>query len=379
MSDWLHPTAFSSWSDEEADAIGRVVESGQYTMAGEVLAFEAELAAYHRVKHAIAVNSGASANLVAVGAMFHLDKNPLKRGDRVLVPALAWSTTYAPLVQHGLTLKLMDCGNDWNASPNGLYGFSDVALIVDVPVLGNPSHAAAFERRAAENGILMLQDACESIGARAPGGRLMGTFGLMGTVSFFWSHQLSAIEGGAILTDSDQCAELCHMLRNHGWSKGTSRQPPGFAGEYDFQVMGWNVRPLELHCAIARAQLKKLETFKRHRAVNWIDFYNRTKHLPVWFQEMGEGEANPFGIAFTVRDVVMRSRLAVALRENGTDCRPPVGGSFSKHPYSGDASWTGSTPNADRIHETGIFLGLAPWPMGAIIEKTAQIMEEVLT
>ena len=106
--DYWYPCAFSHWNEEETSAIFRVIASGRHTQGEEVEAFEAEFAAYHGMKHAIAVNSGSSANLVAVAALFAKENNPLKRGDKAIVPALAWATTYAPLVQYGLDLVVLD-------------------------------------------------------------------------------------------------------------------------------------------------------------------------------------------------------------------------------------------------------------------------------
>ena len=105
MSEWFYPCAYSCWDDSEMEAIDRVVASRRYTMGPEVEAFESEFAAWHGMKHAVMVNSGSSANLVAVAALFHKNEKPLQRGDQVIVPAVAWATTYAPLVQHGLGLS----------------------------------------------------------------------------------------------------------------------------------------------------------------------------------------------------------------------------------------------------------------------------------
>src|SRR5258708_2564130 len=116
MTDYWYPCAFSHWGGEERAAEERVIRSGKRTMGEEVAAFENEFAAYHKMKHAVMVNSGSSANLIVVAALFHKQDNPLKCGDKAIVPALAWSTTYAPLVQHGLELILSDVDGTWNAA-----------------------------------------------------------------------------------------------------------------------------------------------------------------------------------------------------------------------------------------------------------------------
>ena len=104
----FYELASSSWDDKEIAAINRIIESDRYTMGPEVAAFEDEFAAYHSKKYGVMVNSGSSANLIAVAAQFFKKKNPLKRGDEVIVPAVSWATTYHPLQQYGLKLKIVD-------------------------------------------------------------------------------------------------------------------------------------------------------------------------------------------------------------------------------------------------------------------------------
>ena len=371
-SEWFYPCAYSCWGAEEHAAIARVLKSGQFTMAGEVEAFESEFSAWHGMKHAVMVNSGSSANLVAVAALFHKRDNPLKRSDKAIVPALAWATTYAPLVQYGLDLVLADCDDTWGAAGNLS---PDAKLILTCPVLGNPC-------RPVNTTNYHIEDNCESIGAwLGPLGdkRYCGTFGLMDTFSFYHSHQLSAIEGGMILTDDDEMNGLCRMLRDHGMTRWKGR-PHRFEHEYDFRVMGFNVRPLEMHAAIAREQLKRLEEFARLRQQNLNNFNTvvMAKNLPIQPQQrLRNAVPNPFGIAFTCESNEGRSRLVAALRAQGIDCRLPTGGSFRMHPYA--AQWANQeTPNADRIHETGLFLGNGPLDLSPQIERALKIIKETL-
>lgn len=377
LREWKYPTAFKSWGDEERLAIYRVLNSGRFTMGDEVRMFEMDLAAYHGVKHAVMVNSGSSANLIAVAALFHVDRQPLRRGDRVAVPALAWPTLYAPLVQYGLSLVVVDCDDTWNAATNPVYPVSDCALIVGCSVLGNPAHLEAWAARAKQAGAEFIEDNCESFAARRHG-KLCGTFGRMGTLSFYFSHQLSAIEGGAIITDDDECAELCRMLRNHGWTKGVCADD-GFAAEYDFRMMGYNVRPLELHAAIAAEQLRKANAFGFARSKNFVHWVDRVEgRLPIVLPAITPGSTlNPFGFAFTVNTIEKREAVAAALRAAGIDCRPPVGGALRMHPYG--KPWAmQETPNADYIHTHGLFLGNAPFDITDKIDAAATVMERVL-
>lgn len=373
MTKYDYPTAFSCWGDEERAAIDRVIQSNWFTNGPEVLAFEQEFAEFHGRKHGVMVNSGSSANLIAVATLTHLNNDrPLAAGDTALVPALAWSTTYAPLIQHGLDLRLADCDDTWCAPP--AVDGDGVDLLVTVSILGNPTYYQHHEKR---RPTYWIDDCCESLGAWVgPLGekRLAGSFADMSTFSFFHSHQLSAIEGGMVLTDDDEMNDLLRMLRDHGMTR--YKKPEKFDEEYDFRLFGYNVRGLEMHAAIAREQLKKLEGFRRQREQNYNNFQTMCYGLPVVFPRKN-GVMSPFGLQFTVASKEIRLKLAHKLRENGIDCRLPTGGSFTKHIYG--RRWANqATPNADMVHDRGIFLGNAPFDIMDKMERAVRVMKEVL-
>jgi CDP-4-dehydro-6-deoxyglucose reductase, E1 len=368
---WWYPTAFSCWGDEEREAIARVVQSGRFTMGDEVAAFEEEFAAYHKMKYAVMTNSGSSANLLMVAALFSKFDQPLRKGDYALVPALAWSTTYAPLVQHGLGLKLVDCDDGWVMEKPDV---GSARLVVACSILGNPA-PLDFLRTAAEAcGAYMIEDNCESLGAWH-GNERCGTFGLMNSFSFFYSHQVSAVEGGMVLTNDPECNKLCRVLRAHGWMRDV-QSSVGFDDEYNFTRFGYNVRPVEMHAAVARCQLKKLNQFVWERWRNLKLFEDSVKGLPITLP-VWRGEPSPFGIQFTVSSSEVRRQLAGRLRAGGVDCRLPTGGSFSRHPY-GRAWRYQETPRADCIHECGMFIGNGPLDLSDRIESAVKIMKEVL-
>jgi CDP-6-deoxy-D-xylo-4-hexulose-3-dehydrase len=374
---WDHPTAFSLWGEEEQEAVRRVVASGQFTMGPEVAAFEREFADFHGREHGIMVNSGSSANLVAVASLFCKSVRPLRRDDdnwkgrHALVPALAWSTTYAPLVQHGLKLRLADCDETWNA-PVDERAFPCVAMICSV--LGNPCYGDQWQRAAIACGSYLIEDNCESFAAVGPDGKLCGTHGALSTFSFFWSHQISAIEGGMILTDNDDLADQCRKLRAHGWTRDVA-PAKCFDDEYDFEVMGYNVRPLEMHAAVAREQLKKSDGFQKARLANYRHFYDHAHGLPIKFPAW-RGTPNPFGLHFLCDRAGDRADLVAALRANGIDCRLPTGGSLRLHRYGAPYA-NQQTPTADEIHRRGLFLGNAPFDISGKIEKAAKVMRAV--
>ena len=199
----FYELAAPTWGEEEVEAIQRVVKSGRFTMGENVAAFEAAFASYFGAKYAVMVNSGSSANLVAVAALFYKKERPLQRGDEVIVPAISWATTYHPLQQYGLKLKFIDVELDtlnMDVSKLEQALTPRTRAIMAVSILGNPAALDVMRRFADEHGLYFIEDNCESMDAEL-GGKKTGTFGDLNTFSFFFSHHISTMEGGMVLTD----------------------------------------------------------------------------------------------------------------------------------------------------------------------------------
>ena len=361
--EWIYPTAFATWDDREYEAMDRVMRSGRLTMGDEVAQFESEFAAWHGVKHCVMTNSGSSANLIMVAALFHLGDNGrrLRYGDVAYVPAIAWSTTYAPFMQRDVRISLLDVDNTWCARPEIVHGhIQPGSVIVGCSILGNPTYAAQWRKIAFDAGAVYVEDNCESFGAVSPEGDRCGTLGLMNTFSFFYSHQISAVEGGAVLTDDDECDRLLRQLRAHGWTRDTCNvHLKDFHEEYDFRLPGYNVRPTEMYAAVARVQLAKSKEHAQLRHANLKYFWDEVqrRHVRVTLPHL-RGVPSTFGLHFEVRGE-RRAAVAELLRERGVDCRLPTGGSFHKHEYGAVELWQ-PTPRADTIHKCGMFIGNGP-------------------
>lgn len=366
-TDWWYPTAFCRWGKEEDLALARVRGRNRWTMGEEVEAFEEEFADFHGMSHAVMTNSGSSANLIAVSALTMTAQDAHVSGGSASVPAIAWSTTYAPLIQHGYELTLLDVDDTWNA--NGERPLSDIHVLCSV--LGN----ACSLPPSVDDGGWLLEDNCESLGAFDERGNLTGTRGNLNTFSFFWSHQVGAIEGGMVLTNDPVLARRLRILRAHGWTRDITDGPVDFEREYEFVDFGYNVRPLELHAAIARAQLKKLPEFIAARIDN-LSLFRESVGCLVEHPRL-VGSPSPFSLSFLVPNRAIRQVLVDALRAAGIDARLPTGGSFRRHPY-GAAHATQLTPVADDIHDRGLFLGNAPWPIPDKIEAAVKVMRRVL-
>ena len=291
--DSRYPLASSTWDKSELKSINKVIDSGIYSMGKFVAEFENKFSDYNRSKYSVMVNSGSSANLLAVAALFFIRNNPLKRGDEVIVPAVSWSTTYSPLQQYGLKLKFVDIDiNTLNYDLDKLSNaVSDTTrLIVAVNLLGNPNDFNQIQKIINKRDIIVLEDNCESLGA-SYNSKKTGTIGLLGTFSSFFSHHISTMEGGVICKDNEELYQIIKSLRAHGWTRNLDKNnllckksDNDFEESFRFILPGYNVRPLEFSGAIGLEQLNKLPSFIDQRRKNHIVFNNLFK-VSLYFSD----------------------------------------------------------------------------------------------
>ena len=204
-----------------------VLMSGYVTMGKKVLEFEKKFAKYLGVKYAIMVNSGSSANLLAMSAAVNLSKNNrLKKGDKILVPAVCWSTSVWPILQCGLIPVFVDVSIEtMNIDLLDLKKKlkDDIKGIVLVHILGNCTNMDELMKIVKENNLFLLEDTCESLGSRFDD-KFLGTFGNFGTFSFYYSHHITTIEGGMVVCNNDDDYEILKSLRAHGWIRDLKKK-----------------------------------------------------------------------------------------------------------------------------------------------------------
>jgi CDP-6-deoxy-D-xylo-4-hexulose-3-dehydrase len=373
-SSFRYPLALDAWGDAERRAAIAVIESGQTTMGRHVAAFEARFAAHFGARHAVMVNSGSSANLLAVAALFHTRPPLAREGAVAIVPAVSWSTTYFPLCQHGLTLRFVDIdrdtlGFDLTALERALD--DRVGVVFAVNLLGNPNDYGAIAALLAGRNITVIEDNCESMGARLAG-RWTGRFGRIGTFSTFFSHHLSTMEGGVCLTDDDELQQILISLRAHGWTRGLTLpnslaepDPRGaFHESFRFILPGYNVRPLEVCGAIGLAQIERLPGFIARRRETARRLRERFSDLRGLRLQSEVGESSWFGFAFTLTGdaAVSRDTVVARLAAAGVETRPVVAGNFTRQPVMAHLRHEppGALPNADEVHDHGFYIGNNP-------------------
>ena len=366
-----YPLATETWNDAEYSAIQRVISSGNFTMGHEVSNFEKNFAEFHDRKHAVMVNSGSSANLLMVASLFFKKNKPLQAGDEVIVPAISWSTTYTPLSQYGLKIKFVDVDiNTMNFNIDQLsHAVTDkTKLIFAVNLLGNPNDFKKINSIIKGKDIYLIEDNCESLGAEYDNIKA-GCFGILSSFSCFFSHHISTMEGGLILTDDEELNHILRCLRAHGWTRDLPSEnfvtkkkgDDPFEESFRFVLPGYNVRPLELSGAIGTEQLKKLPSFitaRRNNAKVFADIMDGHSRISI---QSEVGRSSWFGFSLVIREKTDYSRdeLRGFLDKNGFEYRPIVGGNFAEQEVLKymDCECVGSLPNARHIQRNGLFIG----------------------
>lgn len=383
------PLATSTWDAEEYAALQEVIASDRFTMGERVRTFESEFADFVGAGFAVMVNSGSSANLLAVAAAVLDDAVDLNPGDEVLVPAVSWATTYYPLQQYGLRLKFVDVdldtlNLDLEAAVASITPRTKAILWVSL--LGNPADYAALDEFARQHGLVVIEDNCESLGARS-GGIAAGTFGLMGTYSTFFSHHISTMEGGLVVTDELRLSEALKSLRAHGWTRDLPAQnsiAPKSGDPFDdlfrFVMPGYNLRPLEMSGALGSAQLRKLPGIvegRRHNASLFLEAMSGRDDVRLQ-REVGESSWFGFSLILEGRLQGRRRELVGALSQAGIEARPIVAGNFTRNPVIAkmDADVPTSLPAADRIHDDGLFVGNHHYPIPSEIELLRSVLDD---
>ncbi|MEO8812115.1 MAG: DegT/DnrJ/EryC1/StrS family aminotransferase [Caulobacteraceae bacterium] len=386
------PLAASTWDGAERRAAIAVIESGETTMGARVAAFEVRFAETVGARHAVMVNSGSSANLLAVACLFFTDPPRARAGAVAVVPAVSWATTYFPLAQYGLILRFVDVDAgtlnfDLAALERALD--HDVAVVFAVNLLGNPNDFDAVRRLVEARGIALLEDNCESLGATW-GGRAAGTFGAVGTFSTFFSHHISTMEGGVCVTDDEELHHILLALRAHGWTRDLPRSnrvaEPAQGGDfhelYRFVLPGYNLRPTEVAAAIGLEQLAKLPGFVAARRANAARFVAAMADVPGVRTQKELGESSWFGFALTLTGQATRSREEVVARlaADGVESRPIVAGNFTRQPVMARLRHEPPPPlpAADAVHERGFYIGNPHHEADDAIDRLAKIVQDAV-
>lgn len=383
------PLATVTWDDAEYQAIQDVIKTGFFSMGPKVAEFEQLFADYAGSRYAVMVNSGSSANLAMVAALFYT-QDPAKRlqpGDEVIVPAVSWSTTYFPLHQYGLKLTMVDIdletlNYDLNSLAAAITDRTRAVMVVNL--LGNPNDFNAIKQIIGDRNIVMIEDNCESMGAEYEG-RKAGTFGVMGSFSSFFSHHIATMEGGLVVTDDEELYHILLSLRAHGWTRnlpkvnkvtGVKSDDP-FKESFRFVLPGYNLRPLEMSGAIGVHQVAKLPRMIEERRKNGQMLQEKLSNHPLFQIQKEIGASSWFGFSLILRPGVDidRPEFLRRLSERGFETRPIVAGNFARTDVVKlmNCQISGDLPNADYLDANGLFIGNHHYPIAEAIEALSSL------
>jgi CDP-6-deoxy-D-xylo-4-hexulose-3-dehydrase len=356
--------------------------------------FEQRLASRLAAKRVLLVNSGSSANLLAVAALGDrsLGEKRLKPGDEVITTAACFPTTLAPLVQQGLVPVLVDSHiPTYNATPEAVEAAisKKTKAVILAHTLGNPFAADAVARLAARKGLWLIEDCCDALGARCAG-RPVSSFGELSTFSFYPAHHITMGEGGAVAANSPRMGRIVESLRDWGrdcWcapgSDDTCRKrfswklgdlPFGYDHKYIYSRLGFNLKLTEMQAAVGVAQLGKLDGFLRARARNFAALRKglaRFEEFLVLPESLANAQPSWFGLPLTLREGVPFERRDLISFVEGRliGTRLLFAGNIARQPCMAGVRYrqAGKLENSDRIMRDTFWIGVHPGITPAII------------
>ncbi len=381
------------------------------TMGRYAEEFEEELGKFLDVSDVVFVNSGSSANLLAVATLCSREfKGHLERGDEVITPAVTFPTTVAPLIQNGLIPVFMDCEpGTYNLDVSTLEeAISERTKAIFVPhTLGNPCEMDEIMELAETWGLFVIEDACDALGSHF-NGRHVGTFGHLGTLSFYPAHHITTGEGGAVITNDKKLARIARSIRDWGracWCKFNTTDPNGACGRrfkwdlpglpcpepfvpgakgpgarrraaegpgtYDHRYLytniGYNLRPTDIQAALGIVQLEKLPGFIEKRKHNFRRLFEGLKRhedhliLPCWSER---ADVSWFAFPITVKPEAPFSRQELVrwLEDSRIETRLLFAGNILKQPGYRDmkCKLVGNLENSDLVMRNSFFIGVYP-------------------
>ena len=368
--------------------------------------FEERLSARLGVKHALTVNSGSSANLVALSSLtsHYLRGDALKAGDEVITVATGFPTTVNPSIQYGLVPVFVDVDiPTYNVKPEMIEAAvtDRTRAIMIAHTLGNPFDLGEVMRVAEKHNLWVVEDCCDALGATYDG-RGVGTFGDIGTLGFYPAHHITMGEGGAVFTDKPRLKRVLESMRDWGrdcWcapgmdntcGKRFCRKlgdlPFGYDHKYTYSHCGYNLKITDMQAAVGVAQLDHLEDFISARRRN----FDKLTELLTPFEDIfilpkatPNSEPSWFGYPITLREHApfQREQLTQFFDANRIGTRLLFGGNLIRQPYMRGRNFrvVGDLTNADIVTERTFWLGIYPGLTDDHLQFVAEKIHQFIT
>jgi len=368
--------------------------------------FERGLARYVGARSALFVNSGSSANLVALSALTSpkLGKRALKPGDEVLTVAAGFPTTVNPIIQNNLRPVLVDVNLEtYDAIPEMLREAvsSKTKAIMMAHTLGNPFDLDTVRELCDKHGLWLVEDSCDALGSTYNGKRT-GSFGDTATLSFYPAHHITTGEGGAVFVKSPLVRKQAESFRDWGrdcycetghdntchkrfeWQLGTL--PVGYDHKYIYSHIGYNLKATDMQAALGLSQLKKIDKFSDARKQNFRHLHQGLSKIDGLIMPKATEKSDPswFGFPLTIDTAhpADREELLRFLDSRKIGTRLLFAGNLTRQPAYKNVDWriVGNLTNTDivmkRTFWVGTYPGLTPVMLDYIIASISEFMEK---
>ena len=383
MNKYFYPLIENPYRKSDINEALKVLKSRRLTIGPITDKFQNSFTKKLGSKFSLMVNSGSSANLLALQCLINpYRKKRLKPGDEVLIPSLCWSTSLWPIIQSGLKPKFVDIDLDsLNINLNDLKKkiSKKTKAILIVHVLGNCVDMSELMRIVKKHNLILIEDTCESLGTKYKN-KYLGTFGDFSSFSFYSSHQISSGEGGMICCKNNDDHEIIKSLRAHGWSRGLKNEKKIAAANkhldsrFIFYNSGFNLRSTDIAASIGLNQFKDIDQFIKKRSINrdkilkifkkkikmmkYLSFIDANNHV----------KASWFGIPILLSKKINRNKFLKKIEKLGVETRPIISGNFLKQPSikKYKLNKKSNFKNSDIVNNHGFFIGL---PTSAISDK----------
>lgn len=367
--------------------------------------FEARLAKYIGVDHALTVNSGSSANLVAFSTLtsHYLRNDAVKAGDEMITVATGFPTTINPALQYGVVPVFLDVDiPTYNIKAEMIEEAitERTKVIMLAHTLGNPFNVAEVMRVAEKYNLFVVEDCCDALGGTYDG-KHVGTFGHMGTLSFYPAHHITMGEGGAVFTDKPRLKRVMESMRDWGrdcWcapgqdntcGKRFCRRlgdlPFGYDHKYTYSHCGYNLKITDMQAAVGLAQMDRVDDFVAARRRNFkilTDLLRPLEDVLILPEATPNSDPSWFGYPMTLREGTKFSRddLVQHLNDMKIGTRLLFGGNITRQPYMKTRNYrvVGDLTNSDIVTErtfwVGVYPGLGENELGYIVDTITKFV-----
>jgi CDP-6-deoxy-D-xylo-4-hexulose-3-dehydrase len=365
--------------------------------------FQKEFSKFMGVRNTILVNSGSSANLLALSCLTspQLGDKALKPGDEVITVAAGFPTTVNPIIQNNLIPVFIDVQiPTYNVDVNYLEAaFSPrTRAIMIAHTLGNPFDLDTVTEFARKHDLWLIEDCCDAVGATYKG-RMVGTFGALATTSFYPAHHITMGEGGAVLTDNPKIKKLVESFRDWGrdcwcdpgkdntcgirFEHQLGELPYGYDHKYTYSHIGYNLKATDMQAAVGLAQMQKVTGFIETRRANFAYLYQRLQDLQEYLilpQATPNSEPSWFGFPVAVRvgAPFTRNQLTQFLDSRKIATRLLFGGNLVRQPAYRNVHYRVASPleNTDFIMNQVFWLGVYPGLTHLMLDYVIEVLHE---